>query len=53
MMADAVYPDAVREISELQAAARTLDLEVATLEIRRAEDIAPAFEAIKDRADAN
>ena len=40
------------EIGEVQAAARTLGLEVATFEIRRAEDIAPAFEALKGRADA-
>ena len=32
--------------------ARTLGLEVDTLEIRRAEDIAPAFEALKGRAEA-
>ena len=32
--------------------ASTLGLEVATVEIRRAEDIAPAFEALKGRADA-
>jgi hypothetical protein len=31
---------------------RTLGLEVATLEIRRAEDIAPAFDTLKGRADA-
>jgi putative ABC transport system substrate-binding protein len=36
----------------VQATARTLGLEVATFEIRRAEDIAPAFEALKDRAEA-
>jgi putative tryptophan/tyrosine transport system substrate-binding protein len=40
----------VLEMSETQAAARTLGLEVAPLEIRRADDIAPAFE--KARADA-
>jgi putative tryptophan/tyrosine transport system substrate-binding protein len=34
-------------MGEVQAAARTLGLEVAPLEIRRAEDIAPAFEALK------
>jgi len=39
-------------VREVQAAARTLGLEVATLEIRRAEDIAPGFEAFKGRADA-
>ena len=36
----------------MQATARTLGLEVATSEIRRAEDIAPAFDALKDRVDA-
>src|SRR5262252_9935969 len=39
-------------MGEVQAAARTLALEVVTLEIRRAEDIAPAFEGAKGRADA-
>ena len=41
-------PVTVLELGEVQAAARTLGLEVATLEIRRAEDIAPAFEALKE-----
>jgi putative ABC transport system substrate-binding protein len=40
------------EMRAVQATARTLGLEVATFEIRRAEDIAPAFEALKDRAEA-
>jgi putative ABC transport system substrate-binding protein len=40
------------EIAELEAAARTLGLEAAIFGIRRAEDIAPAFEALKSRADA-
>ena len=43
---------AVLEMREVQAAADTLRLEVVTLEIRRGEDIAPAFEALKGRADA-
>ena len=43
---------AVLEMREVQAAARTLGLDVITLEIRRAEDIAPAFETLKGRADA-
>ena len=43
---------AVLEMAEVQAAARSLGLDVVTLEIRRAEDIAPAFEAFKGRADA-
>src|SRR5262249_2118235 len=42
----------VLEMREVQAAARTIGLEVATLEIRRGEDIAPAFEGLKGRADA-
>ena len=40
------------ELGEVQAASRTLGLEDATLEIRRAEDIAPAIEALKGHADA-
>src|SRR5258705_5906462 len=42
----------VLEMGETHAAARTLGLEVAPLEIRRAEDIVPAFEAVKGQADA-
>jgi putative tryptophan/tyrosine transport system substrate-binding protein len=45
-------PLAVLEMREVQAAGSTLGLEVATPEIRRAEDIAPAFDAFKGRADA-
>src|SRR5260370_29895961 len=45
-------PLSVLETDEVQAAARTLGLEVATPEIRRAEDIAPAFELLKGRAEA-
>jgi putative tryptophan/tyrosine transport system substrate-binding protein len=40
------------EMGEVQAAARTLSLEIAPFEIPRAEDIAPAFEALKGRAEA-
>ena len=46
------YPSAVLEMGEVQAATRALGIEVATLEIRRAEDIAPAFAALKGQADA-
>jgi len=42
----------VLEMGEAQAVARKLGLEVTTSEIRRAEDIAPAFEALRERADA-
>ena len=52
IMVNVGYPQAVLEMGEVQAAARTLGLEVAPLEIRRAEDIAPAFEALKAQADA-
>jgi putative ABC transport system substrate-binding protein len=45
-------PQAVLEMGEVQAGARTFGLEVAPLEIRRAEDVAPAFESLKDQADA-
>jgi putative tryptophan/tyrosine transport system substrate-binding protein len=37
---------ALLETAEIQAAARTLRFETATLEIRRADDIAPAFAAL-------
>jgi putative ABC transport system substrate-binding protein len=40
------------EMAEVQAVARGLGIEVAPLEIRRAEDIASAFEALKGQADA-
>jgi putative ABC transport system substrate-binding protein len=43
---------AVLEMRAVQAAARTIGLEVVTLEIRRAEDIAPAFEGLNGRAEA-
>jgi putative tryptophan/tyrosine transport system substrate-binding protein len=42
----------VLEMREVQAAAHAIGIEVATLEIRRAEDIAPAFEEVRGRADA-
>jgi putative ABC transport system substrate-binding protein len=46
-------PIIVIEIGDVQAAARMLGLEVVTLEIRRAEDIALAFEAlVEGRAQA-
>jgi putative tryptophan/tyrosine transport system substrate-binding protein len=45
-------PGAVLEMREVQAAARALNLDVATPEIREAEDIFPAIEALKGRAEA-
>jgi putative ABC transport system substrate-binding protein len=46
------HPESVLEMDEVQAAARTFGIEVAKLEIRRAQDIAPAFEALERQADA-
>jgi putative tryptophan/tyrosine transport system substrate-binding protein len=46
------YVVAVQEKGEVQAMARTLSLEVAPQEIRRAEDIASAFGAFKGKVDA-
>jgi putative ABC transport system substrate-binding protein len=40
------------EMDEVQTLARSLGLETIPVEIKRAQDIAPAVEAIKDRADA-
>ena len=45
-------PLSVLEMREAQAAASALDVEAVILEIRRAEDIAFAFETSKGRADA-
>jgi len=52
IMANVEYPFAALEMDQAQTAVRTLGLDAAIFEIRRAEDIAPAFEALKDRADA-
>jgi putative ABC transport system substrate-binding protein len=40
------------EVREVEASASTLGVDTIKLEIRRAEDIAPAFVALKDRTDA-
>jgi putative ABC transport system substrate-binding protein len=45
-------PAVVLDMREAEAAARTLGLEVITSEIRQGEDIAPAFAALKGRAEA-
>jgi putative tryptophan/tyrosine transport system substrate-binding protein len=52
IMGDVDNPFTVLEFGEVQLAARTLDLEADRVEIRRAEDIVPAFEALKGREDA-
>jgi putative ABC transport system substrate-binding protein len=41
-----------QELGEIQAAVSRFGVEATILEIRRAEDIAPAFEAVKNRTDA-
>jgi putative tryptophan/tyrosine transport system substrate-binding protein len=52
IMANAGNPGSTLDMREAEATARRLGLEVTTSEIRRAEDIAPAFEAFRNRADA-
>jgi putative tryptophan/tyrosine transport system substrate-binding protein len=52
IMANIDYPAAVLEMGQARAAAGRLGLDVAAIEIRRAEDISPAFEALKGRAEA-
>jgi putative ABC transport system substrate-binding protein len=52
VMANIGHSASVLEVREVEAAARTLGVEVVTMGIRRAEDIAPAFDSLKGRADA-
>ena len=52
ILTDIGIAQSVIETDEVQAAARTLGVDVAKLEIRRAEDIAPVFGALKGGADA-
>ena len=52
ILADVGYPAAVREMRDVQTTAHMVGLDVVTLEIRRSEDIAPAFETLTKRADA-
>jgi putative ABC transport system substrate-binding protein len=52
ILANLSNPSNVLETDEVKAAASTLGLEVATREIRRAEDIAAAVDATTDRVDA-
>jgi putative ABC transport system substrate-binding protein len=51
-MVNANIPGFQGRMDEVQAAASTLGLEATILQIRRAEDLAPAFEALRDHADA-
>jgi putative ABC transport system substrate-binding protein len=52
VMFDGGYNASVAENGQVQAIARTLGLEAEAHEIRRAEDIAPVFDALKGQADA-
>jgi putative ABC transport system substrate-binding protein len=52
ILANAEAPPAVLEMTEVQTTARKLGLDVIASEIRRPEDIAPAVESLKGRAEA-
>ena len=52
VMGNAGYAGAVDEMRQVQTSARALGLEADGLEIRRAEDIAPAFEQLKSGTQA-
>ena len=52
VMANISYPAAALEMREVQTTARALGLDVITLEIRQAVDIAAAFEVLRERAEA-
>jgi ABC-type uncharacterized transport system substrate-binding protein len=52
IMANAGNPASQLEIREVRTMSSALGFEVLPLEIRRADDIVPAFEGLKERADA-
>jgi putative ABC transport system substrate-binding protein len=53
ILANAGYPGRISEIADIQAAARTLGLDVDAFEIRETEDIASVFDtALKERTNA-
>jgi putative ABC transport system substrate-binding protein len=52
ILADVDNPYTALDVSQLQGAARTLRLDVAVFEIRRSEDINPAFDALKSQVQA-
>src|SRR5262245_43936079 len=52
IMANVGFPEAALEMREVEAISKTLGLDVATSEIRRTEDISPAFAALKGQAEA-
>jgi putative ABC transport system substrate-binding protein len=51
-MANVGSPNSVLEMSEVRAAADTLSINIVPLEVRRGQEIALAFEALKGRAEA-
>src|SRR5215471_3898115 len=52
IMANANYPPSMRELDEVEAAARPLGIETIALKIRQSADIASTFETLNDRAQA-
>jgi len=52
VLGNAGYPALVLEMREVQETARKLGLDAALLEVRRAEDIAPAIDAVREGAQA-
>jgi putative ABC transport system substrate-binding protein len=52
ILANPSSPNVMQEVSEVQAAARTVGLNAATSEIRQTADIDSTFELLKSRADA-
>jgi ABC-type uncharacterized transport system substrate-binding protein len=52
ILANAGSPISLQHMREAQAAAGTLGIKVVTLEVRRAEDIAPIFRSLKGGTDA-
>jgi putative ABC transport system substrate-binding protein len=52
IMVNVGYPAAKQELAQVQAAAGALSFESVVLEIRRAEDIAPAFDRLNERAES-
>ena len=52
IIANADYPPSMRELDEVETAARPLGIETIALKIRQAADIAPAFQALKGPAQA-
>jgi putative ABC transport system substrate-binding protein len=52
IMVNANVADALTEMRDVQAAAHALEVQTAIVEIRRAEDIAPAFDTFKDQVQA-